>query len=81
MAASNRRIDSRQLLTIISVMVLVGTEVFGVALAGGWALAGLFELGTSVGYALMALFSAFGLYAMVALWRRSIAVERVREGI
>jgi hypothetical protein len=81
LAATKSRIDSRQLLTIVSVMVLVGTEVFGVALAGGWALAGLFELGTTLGYGLMGLFSALGLYAMVVLWRRSIAVERVRERI
>ena len=59
-------------------MILIGCEVFGVALAGGWALAGLLELGDIVGYALMGLFSLGGLYIMVQLWRRSIAVESGR---
>ena len=30
--------------TIVSLAILVGTELFGVALAAGWAIAGLFEL-------------------------------------
>jgi hypothetical protein len=69
---------TRNLITIISVLILVGTEVFGVALAGGWAIAGLFELGPTVAYVLMGLFSLLGLYAMVALWRNSVRVEPIR---
>ena len=61
-------------------MVLVGCEVFGVALAAGWALAGLFELGDVFGYGLMALFSALGVYVMLRLWRRAAAVEMGRSG-
>ena len=64
-----------RVLTLISVMILVGAEVFGVAIAGGWALAGLFELGDVFGYVLMGVFSLFGIYLMVQLWRRSVAVE------
>jgi hypothetical protein len=66
------------LLTVISVLILVGAEVFGVAIAAGWAIAGLFELGDKVGYALMALFSLLGLYAMAVLWRRAVEVEPIR---
>lgn len=66
------------MLTIVSIMILIGVEVFGVALAGGWALAGLFELGDLVGYAFMALFSAFGIYLMLQLWRRAVAAESRR---
>jgi hypothetical protein len=32
------------MLTYISVLILVGTEIFGIALAGAWAIGGLFEL-------------------------------------
>ena len=39
----------RNLITIVSVLILIGTEVFGVALAAGWALAGIFELGDVIG--------------------------------
>lgn len=77
--ADTRPTNWRNLATILSVMVLVGTEVFGVALATGWAIAGLFELGDTIGYALMALFSLIGVYAMVLLWRRSVLVEPVRR--
>ncbi len=77
MATTSRTVNWRNLLTIVSVMILVGAEVFGVALAGGWALAGLFELGRTASYVLMALFSGLGAYAMLMLWRRATAVEPV----
>nr|WP_244470501.1 hypothetical protein [Microvirga vignae] len=60
-------------------MILVGAEVFGVAISAGWAIAGLFELGNIVGYALMGLFSLFALYILVNLWRRCVAVEPLAE--
>ena len=70
--------NTRNLITIVSMMVLVGTEVFGVALAAGWAIAGLLELGDIVGYALMAVFSLAALYAMIHLWQRSTSIEPLR---
>ena len=76
--ADSRPLNRRNLLTVISVMVLVGTEVFGVALAAGWAIAGLLELGDVVGHALMVVFSLVALYAMVLLWRRSTSIEPIR---
>ncbi len=77
MAQTTRSTNWRNLITIISVLILVGTEVFGVALAGGWAVAGLFELGDTVAYVLMALFSGLGLWAMLGLWRNAVAVEPI----
>ena len=68
----------RNLITVVSVLILIGTEVFGVALAGGWAIAGLFELGDVFAYILMGLFSLIGLYAMGALWRNAVAIEPIR---
>jgi len=65
----------RNVITVISIMILVGAEVFGVAIAAGWAIAGLFELGDIVGYALMGLFSLFAIYVLVNLWRRCVATE------
>ncbi len=65
----------RNLITIMSIMVLVGAEVFGVAISAGWAIAGLLELGDVVGYALMGLFSLLAIYFLVNLWRRCVAVE------
>jgi hypothetical protein len=67
------------LVTIVSVLILIGTEVLGVALAAGWALAGLFELGDVVGHALMGLFSLAALYVMFMLWRRASHIEPIRR--
>ena len=77
--AQPTRTNWRNLLTIGSVMILVGVEVLAVAIAGGWAIAGLFELGAPVGYALMGLFSLFGLYMLLVLWRHCVAVEPVAD--
>lgn len=75
--ASRGRLNWQSLITIVSVLILVGAEVFGVALAAGWAVAGLFELGEAAGYVLMALFSLLGLYAMLMLWRRCVMIEPI----
>jgi len=62
-------------LTTIGLMVLVAVEVFAVALSSGWAIAGLFELGEHVGYALMAVFSVGAAWLMVRLWRKAANVD------
>lgn len=74
-ATTHRRPQRRSYLTVVSVMILIGTEVFGVALASAWALSGLFELGDVFGYALMAAFSVVGIYLMVLLWRHATEAE------
>jgi hypothetical protein len=61
--------------TVISVAVLVGTEIMGAALAGGWALGGLIELGPIVTYALMAIFGACGVALLVMFVRSALHVE------
>jgi len=76
-AAQTSRTRRGSFWTIVSVMILVGAEVFGVALAAGWAIAGLFELGDAVSYILMGLFSLIGLYVMILLWRRATRIEPI----
>ncbi len=75
-----RRTNWRNLIMVISLGILIAVELFGVALASGWALAGLFELGAIVSYVLMALFSLLAGYAMVNLMRRVLKIERLTEG-
>ncbi|GJD92115.1 MULTISPECIES: hypothetical protein [Methylobacterium] len=70
--------NTRNLITIVSMMVLVGTEVFAVAIAAGWALAGLLDLGDRVGHVLMVLFSLVAVWVMVQLWRRATSIEPLR---
>jgi hypothetical protein len=71
-------VNTRNLITIVSMMVLVGTEVFAVAIAAGWALAGLLDLGDRVGHVLMVLFSLVAVWVMVQLWRRATSIEPLR---
>ena len=61
--------------TVISVTVLVGTEVLGAVLASAWALGGYFELGPIFTYVLMAVFGACGLALLVMFARSAIRVE------
>ena len=70
--------NTRNLVTIVSLMILVGTEVFAAAIAAGWALAGLFDLGDTVGHVLMGLFSLLAAWIMLQLWRRAVSIEPVR---
>lgn len=73
------RTNWRNMILVISLAILIGVELFGVALASGWALAGMFDLGHIVAYVLMALFSGFAAYAMVAFMRRVVKVERLHS--
>ena len=61
--------------TILSLVILVGAEIFGVALASGWAIAGWFQLGTTIEHALMGLFCLIGAYALYVFTRKAISVE------
>jgi hypothetical protein len=79
LAQPARTTNWRNLITIVSVLILIGTEVFGVAFAGGWAIAGLFELGSTVAYVLVALFSLLGAWALLSLWRHAVAIEPIRD--
>ena len=65
----------RNVVTIVSMMVLVGTEVFAAAIASGWALAGLLELGDTVGHVLMGVFSLAAAWIMLQLWKRATSIE------
>lgn len=78
MANPDRRPESSSLLTTLSLMTLIGVEVFAVALAGGWAIAGLFELGDMVGYGLMGLFGLMAAWLMLQLWRKASNVDPLR---
>lgn len=72
------QINANNMITLVGIAILVGTEVFAVALAAGWAIAGLFQLGATVSYVLMAIFSVMAAYGLYAFMQKAIAVERMR---
>lgn len=75
--AGSGNVNWRNLITVGSLAVLVGVEVIGAAIAGGWALAGLLELGTTVEYAFMAVFGAVAIWGMAKFIRSSLKIEPV----
>lgn len=75
----SRPLNARNLSTLIGVAILVGVEIFGVAFAGGWAIAGLFELGDRVGYVLMGLFGLCGAYVLWRFMQNAVKYEPVHD--
>ncbi|WP_371877292.1 hypothetical protein [Alsobacter ponti] len=76
---ANGGINTRNLMTIVSVAILVGTEIFGLALAAGWAIAGLFQLGLVIERVLMAAFGLVGAYALYRFVQGALAAEPIRD--
>jgi hypothetical protein len=70
-----RRIHWENVSTVLSAAILIGAEVFGAAYAGGWAIAGLFQLGEYGVYALQILFFFIGVAVMVGFVRNAQRVE------
>ena len=65
--------------TVISVTVLVGTEIIGAAFAGGWALGDSLDLGQAFSYALIAVFGVGGLALLGMFVRSALRVENARR--
>ncbi len=81
--ASKGPLNVPRTVTIVSLAILVGTELFGLALAAGWAIAGLFELhlvfGPHIDKVLMALFCLLGMWGMVRFMQNAVKVEPIRD--
>jgi hypothetical protein len=75
-----RRIVWVNVMTVLSAAILIGAEVFGAAFAGGWAIAGLLDLGQIGSYALRGLLFVLGLVVMAAFIRNAQRVEPFTRG-
>ena len=76
--AKSGPIKFKNLLTLVSVGILVGTEFIGVAIAAGWAIAGQFQLGNTIAIVLMVALGLVSLYALFEFMKRAISLEPVR---
>ena len=65
-------------LTIVSVAVLVGTELVGAAGAAGWAIGGLMGLGETLTHALEGVFILCALIGLYFFLRAALAHEPIR---
>ena len=74
-----KRLNASNLLTIASVAVLVGIELVGAAIAAGWAIGGLLDLGRSITYAVMLVCCGLGLWATFAFVRNALKVEPIYQ--
>jgi len=72
---ASRRINWTNVSTVASATILIGAEIFGAAFAGGWAVAGLLNLGPYGVYAAQAVFFLAGVAVMVAFVRNAQRVE------
>ena len=65
-------------MTLLSVAILVGTELVGAGAAAGWAIGGLFQLGETFTRALEALLILTALTGLFYFLRAAIAHEPIR---
>jgi len=73
--AQGRRIVWLNVITVVSAAILIGAEVFGAAFAGSWALATLFELGSTGQRILDISFVLIGLLVMAQFVRFAHRIE------
>ncbi len=71
-------INTTNLLTLVSVAILVGTEFVGTSWAAGWAMSGLFQLPPVVGLAVEIIFSILGLVCLYYFVRAAARAEPIR---
>jgi hypothetical protein len=74
-AGRGRRVVWLHVLTVLSVTILIGAEVFGAAFAASWALSTLFELGDIGAQVLGVIFVACGIAIMVQFVRSAHKIE------
>ena len=77
-AAASKPINWRNALTLLSVAILVGTELVGAGFAAGWAIGGLFALGEPITHALEAVLVLSALTGLYYFLRAALAHEPIR---
>ena len=73
--AASRTINWTNAVTLMSVAVLVGTELVGAGAAAGWAIGGLFELGPIITHSLEILLVLCALTGLFYFLRAALAHE------
>jgi hypothetical protein len=77
--AASRPINWINAMTLLSVAVLVGTELVGAGAAAGWAIGGLFQLGDLITHTLEAALVLIALTALFYFLRAALAHEPIRR--
>jgi uncharacterized membrane protein YjfL (UPF0719 family) len=69
--------NSKNLITIVSLAILVGTEILGAALALGWAIGSMYELPDMWRYALIGILVAGGAYTVWRFLLNAVKIEPI----
>ncbi len=77
-AAPTKPINWLNVSTLVSVAILVGTELIGAGAAAGWAIGGLFGLGETIAHALQGVFVILALVGLFYFLRAAAAHEVLR---
>ena len=75
---TNAPINWTNALTLISVAILVGTELVGAGAAAGWAIGGLFQIGDLATHGLEAALILLALVGLFTFLRAALAHEPIR---
>ena len=75
---SNAPINWNNALTLVSVAVLVGTELIGAGAAAGWAIGGLFQLGDMLTHILETILILLALVGLSYFVRAALSHEPIR---
>lgn len=77
--AERKKINWLHLSTIVSLAILVGTELVGAAWAAGWALGGLLQLDPWISRTIEAVFTLCGFALLYYFMRTAIRHEPIRD--
>ena len=77
---SGKQIIWPNVITVISVAILIAAEVFGAGFAAGWALSSLFELGDTGALVLQVIFFLLGIAVIVSFVRAAQRIEPFVRG-
>jgi hypothetical protein len=70
-------INWTSLITIVSAAILIGTELLGAAWASGWAIAGFFQLGSTIEVGLQVVLGVLAVLVIGLFVRQAMRVEPV----
>lgn len=76
--AEKKPFHLENLTTVVSVAILLGTELIAFSWAAGWAIGGLFQLPPDISRALELLFVLAGCYGVYRFVRAALKVEPIR---
>lgn len=76
--AEKKPINRTNLLTLVSVTILVGTEFVGISWAAGWALGGLFRLPPVISHGVEGLGILVGMVLLYYFVRAAARAEPIR---